>query len=120
MRLPPGVQYILTSPSLFLAPLLLWLSRYALERYAEIDFYWIPVWLWPIALLSSPVAIFAARLQLDAFIDKQRARRLGAFEPPMVPGNWPGYVDIVYKMFQRDGIAYLGMCLCSPVTPTLR
>jgi hypothetical protein len=111
MHLSPGVSYYLTSPGLSLPPFTLWLTRYVLGKYAEIDLDWIPAWLWATVLLTSPAVTFAAKPQLDRLFDKQNAHRNGAVEPPMIPGKWPGYVDIVYTMLQRDGIAYLGECL---------
>ena len=108
MKLPPGIRYLLASPGLFLPPFTLWSTRYALTTFVKDDLGWIPSWLWALTLLTSPFTFFAIKLHVYKWRNRIKARQLGAIEPPLVPAKWPGSVDTVYQMFQRDNVSYLG------------
>ncbi|KAI9058872.1 cytochrome P450 monooxygenase pc-3 [Trametes sanguinea] len=103
--LPPGPRYLIAQlPNVLAPPVIIYVLAYFARAQLNLN---PPAWLLAVAyILSWPVAL-TVRVQWHDYVNRRRARALGAVMPPAIAHRWPGSLDLLRKVFVADKTRYM-------------
>ena len=108
MGLTPGLRYILRGlVKLSLPTLGFFAGTYVLDE--VFNYPLPPILKWTLVASAGPLIAFT--LSVRSWVKQDREMRaLGARKPPVLPGRWPGNVDVLFRLIKELGTGYIGPC----------
>ena len=108
MGLTPGLRYIIRGlVKLSLPTLGFFTGTYVLEE--AFNYPLPPILKWTLVTSAGPLIAFT--LSVRSWVKQDREMRaLGARKPPVLPGRWPGNVDVLFRLIKELGTGYIGPC----------